>query len=66
MINEFKKTGALEGHFQLSSGLYSTVYLQCARVLQFPEKAVAFAKRSRGSLRKRESSWLPRRRLAGS
>ena len=43
MINQFKETGALlEGHFQLTSGLHSTVYLQCARVLQFPEKAAAF------------------------
>ena len=43
IINEFKATGALlEGHFQLTSGLHSTVYLQCARVLQFPEKAAAF------------------------
>ena len=43
VIDEFKTTGALlEGHFQLSSGLHSTVYLQCARVLQFPEKAAAF------------------------
>ena len=43
VINEFKTTGALlEGHFQLSSGLHSTVYLQCALVLQFPEKAAAF------------------------
>jgi orotate phosphoribosyltransferase len=38
--DEFRKTGALlEGHFQLSSGLHSTVYLQCALVLQFPAKA---------------------------
>lgn len=43
VINQFKETGALlEGHFQLSSGLHSTVYLQCARVLQFPERAAAF------------------------
>ena len=43
VINEFKETGALlEGHFQLTSGLHSTVYLQCARVLQYPEKAAAF------------------------
>jgi orotate phosphoribosyltransferase len=43
VIGEFKTTGALlEGHFQLSSGLHSTVYLQCALVLQFPEKAAAF------------------------
>ncbi len=43
VINEFKETGALlEGHFQLTSGLHSTVYLQCALVLQYPEKAAAF------------------------
>ena len=45
VIDEFRKTGALlEGHFQLTSGLHSTVYLQCARVLQFPEKAETFAR----------------------
>ena len=44
VINQFRETGALlEGHFQLTSGLHSTVYLQCARVLEFPEKAAAFA-----------------------
>jgi orotate phosphoribosyltransferase len=43
VIDQFRTTGALlEGHFQLSSGLHSTVYLQCALVLQFPEKAEAF------------------------
>lgn len=45
VIAEFKKTGALlEGHFQLSSGLHSTVYLQCALVLQFPEQAETFGR----------------------
>ncbi len=45
MIDQFRATGALlEGHFQLSSGLHSTVYLQCALVLQFPEKAEAFGR----------------------
>jgi orotate phosphoribosyltransferase len=45
VIEQFRKTGALlEGHFQLSSGLHSTVYLQCALVLQFPEKAEAFGR----------------------
>lgn len=43
VINAFKETDALlEGHFQLTSGLHSTVYLQCARVLQYPEKAELF------------------------
>ena len=31
----------LEGHFQLSSGLHSGGYLQCARGLQHPEHAAA-------------------------
>lgn len=45
VIDEFRTTGALlEGHFQLTSGLHSTVYLQCALVLQFPDKAEAFGR----------------------
>ena len=45
VIEQFRTTGALlEGHFQLSSGLHSTVYLQCALVLQFPEKAESFGR----------------------
>ena len=44
VINEFKAVDALlEGHFQLTSGLHSKAYLQCARVLQFPDKAESFA-----------------------
>lgn len=36
----FRETGAyLSGHFLLTSGLHSAAYLQCARVLQFPEHA---------------------------
>ena len=45
VVQEFKDKGALlEGHFQLSSGLHSTVYLQCARVLQFPDIAERFGR----------------------
>ena len=45
VIDEFRQTGALlEGHFQLTSGLHSTIYLQCARVLQFPDKAEMFGR----------------------
>ena len=45
VIDQFRETGALlEGHFQLSSGLHSTVYLQCALVLQFPERAEGFGR----------------------
>lgn len=36
----FKETRALlEGHFQLTSGLHSPNYFQCARVLQYPRYA---------------------------
>ena len=36
----FQQTGALlEGHFQLTSGLHSPRYLQCALVLQHPQHA---------------------------
>ena len=45
VIDTFKTTGALlEGHFQLTSGLHSAVYLQCALVLQFPERAAEFGR----------------------
>ena len=45
VIDQFRATGALlEGHFQLSSGLHSTVYLQCALVLQFPEREEEFGR----------------------
>ena len=35
-----EETGALlRGHFLLSSGLHSDTYMQCARLLQWPERA---------------------------
>ncbi len=38
-LNEFRAAGALlEGHFILSSGLRSPVYLQCARVMMDPAR----------------------------
>jgi len=40
IIKIFEDTGALlEGHFLLSSGLHSSQYFQCARVLQYPQYA---------------------------
>jgi orotate phosphoribosyltransferase len=40
VLQEFRDAGALlEGHFILSSGLRSPVYLQCARVLMDPKRA---------------------------
>lgn len=45
VINIFKESGALlEGHFVLSSGLHSSVYLQCAIALQSPSVAAQFGK----------------------
>lgn len=38
------ETGALlEGHFLLSSGLHSNKYVQCARILQYPDMAEKLA-----------------------
>lgn len=40
VVAEFRAAGALlEGHFILSSGLHSSRYLQCARVLMDPKRA---------------------------
>jgi len=45
VLDLFRRCGGfLEGHFQLSSGLHSSGYLQCARVLQHPEHAAALGK----------------------
>jgi orotate phosphoribosyltransferase len=39
-LKDFEETGALlTGHFRLSSGLHSDQYLQCARLLMWPERA---------------------------
>ncbi|MGD9904549.1 MAG: orotate phosphoribosyltransferase [Vicinamibacterales bacterium] len=42
VLQLFRDSGAfLEGHFRLSSGLHSPGYLQCALVLQHPDRAAA-------------------------
>ena len=44
VLDEFRAAGALlEGHFILSSGLRSSRYLQCARVLMDPARAERLA-----------------------
>lgn len=41
VLELFRSSNALlEGHFQLSSGLHSDRYIQCALVLQYPEWAL--------------------------
>jgi orotate phosphoribosyltransferase len=38
ILSIFRETGALlDGHFQLTSGLHSSQYFQCAKVLQYPK-----------------------------
>lgn len=45
LLATFKERGALlEGHFLLSSGLHSNRYIQCARVLQYPDLATELGK----------------------
>lgn len=40
ILDIFKEVGALmEGHFLLSSGKHSNRYVQCAKLLQYPDKA---------------------------
>ena len=44
-LNILKKTDALlEGHFVLSSGLHSSKYIQCAKLLSFPHLAESICK----------------------
>ena len=45
MIELLKETDALlDGHFLLSSGKHSNRYVQCARILRYPDKAEAILK----------------------
>ena len=53
-LDILKKTNALlEGHFVLSSGLHSSKYIQCARLLSFPAKAEKICKSLANKIRKR-------------
>ncbi len=45
MLKILEESGALlEGHFLLSSGRHSNRYVQCAKVLRYPEKAEVILK----------------------
>ena len=40
VLKHFEQTGAiLKGHFKLSSGMHSETYMQCARLLSYPDVA---------------------------
>ena len=48
-----KKTEALkEGHFVLSSGLHSSQYVQCAKLMSFPNKANQICKSLASKIKK--------------
>ncbi len=53
-LNILKKTNALlEGHFVLSSGLHSSKYIQCAKLLSFPLKADKICKSLANKIKKK-------------
>ena len=52
-LNILRKTNALlEGHFVLSSGLHSPKYVQCAKLLSFPNKANKICKSLSSKIKK--------------
>ena len=52
-LDILRKTNALlEGHFVLSSGLHSSKYIQCAKLLSFPHKAEKICKSLAGKIKK--------------
>ena len=52
-LNILRKTDALlEGHFVLSSGLHSSKYIQCAKLLSFPSKAEKICKSLSNKIKK--------------
>jgi orotate phosphoribosyltransferase len=55
IMREFKDAGAiLSGHFVLSSGLHSTIYLQCARVLMDAARGARLC----GALAEKLRQWM--------
>ena len=53
-LNILKKTDALlEGHFVLSSGLHSSKYIQCAKLLSFPYLADKICKSLANKIKKK-------------
>ncbi len=53
-LNILKKTNALlEGHFILSSGLHSSKYIQCAKLLSFPNLAKKICKSLANQIKKK-------------
>ena len=56
-LNILKRTNALlEGHFILSSGLHSSKYIQCAKLLSYPHLADKICKSLANKIKKRFKS----------
>ena len=52
-LNILRKTEALlEGHFVLSSGLHSSKYIQCAKLLSYPHLAEKICKSLASKIKK--------------
>lgn len=59
IVEILKETGALlKGHFLLSSGKHSSGYVQCAKVLRFPDKAQQILKPVRDKVKDLEIDLL--------
>ena len=57
VLAHFRATGAyMTGHFRLTSGLHSPEYLQCALVLQHPERSAALGQALADVLREKAGS----------
>ncbi|MBI2105068.1 MAG: orotate phosphoribosyltransferase [Candidatus Omnitrophica bacterium] len=55
LLAMFRKSNALQrGHFELSSGLHSGHYFQCAQVLQYPKHATAIGRELARRFRKQK------------
>ncbi len=53
-LDILRRTNALlEGHFVLSSGLHSSKYIQCAKLLSFPHKAEKICKSLASKIKKK-------------
>jgi len=56
VLELFRSTGAmLEGHFELSSGLHSERYFQCALLLEDPVRAESLAREIAERIRKKDA-----------
>ena len=57
VLELFRSTGAmLEGHFELSSGLHSERYFQCALLLEDPVRAESLARSLAEKIRAKDSA----------